>query len=208
MSQKAPAALEKSLSQHAKFGELRDELHSLPSCIAERLAGKAVQVLKFPLSSPCLNREEVNTLCESPAFAHWRGAEFQIGRAPVGAEYCAARHALFESFAPAERALAPVYRFSIRFRVATLRGDAVPVSADVRAIASETASSTLTLVASPMELDSVLRAYVDDIPESVASMIGQRDKLVGPSGRFEPIGVIAGMAFATVTRAPYAARLK
>ena len=116
--------------------------------------------------------------------------------------------ALFESFAPVERALAPVFRFLIHPRAATLRGDAAPGSSDVRTMAFQTASSTLNLGASPEELGSLLRAYVGDVPESAALILGQRGELFGPSGRSEPIGVIAGMAFAMVTRASYGARLK
>ena len=52
-----------------------------------------------------------------------------------------------------------------------------------------------------------MRSCVDDVPASAASIVVQRDKLVGPSGRSEPLGVIAGMAFAMVTRASYGARL-
>ena len=81
-------------------------------------------------------------------------------------------------------------------------------SPDVRAMECETASSTVNLGASPMKLESLLRAYVDDIPESVVSIIAQRDELAGPSGRFEPLGAVEGMAPATVTRASHGARLK
>ena len=81
-------------------------------------------------------------------------------------------------------------------------------SSDVRATARETAPSTLNLGASPMELEILLRAYVGEIPESVAPIIRRRDELVGPSGRLEPLGVVAGMAFAMVTRASYGARSK
>ena len=81
-------------------------------------------------------------------------------------------------------------------------------SSDVRAMAFEAASSTVNLGASPIELESLLGAHAGDIPESVASIFGQRGELVGPPGRLEPIGVFAGMAFPMVPRAPYGARLK
>ena len=89
-----------------------------------------------------------------------------------------------------------------------LRGDAAPDSSDIRAKAFQTASSALNWGASSLELEAPLRAYVNDIPESVASIIGQREELVGPPGRLEPIGVLAGMVIAMVTRASYVARLK
>ena len=101
-----------------------------------------------------------------------------------------------------------MYRFLARLRVATFRGDAAPDSSDVRTMALQTALSTLNLGASSLELESLLRAYVDNVPESVVSIIVQRGELVGPAGRLEPIGVIAGMVFATVIRASYGARLK
>ena len=131
-----------------------------------------------------------------------------MGRAPFDAKYCAVWHALFESFAPVERELAPVYRFLIRSRVAALRGDAVPDSSDVRTMALETVLSTLNSGASSLELEALLRTYIDDIPESVAAIIGQRYELAGQSGRLAPIGVLAGMVFAMATRASCGARLK
>ena len=106
------------------------------------------------------------------------------------------------------RALAPVYRFLIRSCVATLRGDAAPDSSDVGTMAFETVLSTLKLGASPLELEALLRAYVDDIPEPVVSIIGPREELVGPAGRLEPICVPEGLASATATRASYIARSK
>ena len=78
----------------------------------------------------------------------------------------------------------------------------------MRTVACDAASSTLKLGAPPMELESLLRAYVDDIPASVVSIIARRGELVGPSGSLEPFGVIAGMAFARATRASFGALLK
>ena len=74
-----------------------------------------------------------------------RDAKFQVGRAPFDAKYCAVWRALFESFAPVERALAPVYRFVICSRVARFRGEAAPDSSDVRTVAFRTALSTLNV---------------------------------------------------------------
>ena len=208
MSQKVLVALKIRMSPQAKSGVYRDEFHPPPVCVTERCAGRAVQVPDFPLCCLGLTREEVNALYCSPGSANWWGAKFQMGRAPFDTRYCAVRHALFESFAPVERALAPIYRFLIRTRVATLRGDTAPDSSDVRTMAFETALSTLNLGASSLELEALLRAYIHDIPEFVVSIIGQSGELVGPSGRLEPLGVLAGMVFALVARASYGARLQ
>ena len=75
----------------------------------------------------------------------------QTGGAPFGAKYCAVWRALFESFAPIERALAPVYRFVIRPRDATLRGDTAPDSPGARTMAFQ----TLNLGAPSLELGSL-----------------------------------------------------
>ena len=42
----------------------------------------------------------------------------------------------------------------------------------------------------------------------MAPTLAQRDELVWPPGRLEPLGVIAGMVLAMATRASYGARLK
>ena len=94
MSQKVSAALEKSLSQDAKSGEPRDEFHSPPASVAERVAGRCAQVPKFPLCCLGLTSEEVNVLYDTPGSADWRGAGFQMGRASFGSKYCAAWYAL------------------------------------------------------------------------------------------------------------------
>ena len=101
--------------------------------------------------------EEVEALRGSPEPTEWRDVKFRIGRAPFDAKYCAVWCALFESFASVERAFAPVYWFLIRSRVAVLRGDAVPDSSDVRAMAFETVLSAWNLGASPLELEALLR---------------------------------------------------
>ena len=51
-----------------------------------------------------LVRQEVDALYDRPGSAYWRDTKFQMGRAPFDTKYCAARRALFKSFAPAERA--------------------------------------------------------------------------------------------------------
>ena len=155
-----------------------------------------------------LESGEVNRLFVRPGAAEWRDSEFEIGRAPFGSRYCAVWRALFESSAPVERASAPVYIFLIRSRGSLLRGEFAPNRTDAQAMAFETVSSSRKLGVSPTDLESVLRAYVDDIPAPAVPTIAQRDELVGPSGRLEPLGVIAGMVFAMVTRASYGSHLK
>ena len=56
------------------------------------------------------------------------------------------------------------------------------------------------LGAPPTELESVLHAYVGDIPASAAPIIAQRDELVGTSGSLERLGVTASMVLPMVTR--------
>ena len=180
---------------------------SPPPCVVERLAGKLVPLPEFPLCCLGLDMEEVNCLYGRPGCADWWDSEFEIGRAPFDPRYCAVWRALFESFALVERALAPVYRFLIRARGSLLRGESAPNRMDVQSMAFETVSSSRELGAPPTELEGALRACVDGIPASVAPIIAQRDELIGPLGRLEPLGAIAGMAFAMATRASFGARV-
>ena len=143
-----------------------------------------------------------------PGCADWWDSEFEIGRALFDSRPCAVWRDLFEYFAPVERALAPAYRFLIRARGSLLQGESVPNRTDVQSMACETASSSWELGVPPSEEESVLRAYVGEIPASVQSYNAQRDELVGPTGRLEPLGVTAGMVFAVATRASYGARSK
>ena len=197
---KPPVVLKRSASARAKYAESNEELHSPPFCVVGRLAGKLAPLPEFPLCCLGLGPEEVNRLFGRPGCADWQDAEFEIGRAPFDSQYCASWRALFEPFAPVERALAPIYRFLIRARGSLLLGESAPGRADAQAMAFETVSSSRRLGAPPTEFESVLRAYVDDIPASVAPTFAQRDDLIGLSGRLEPLGVIAGVAFAMVTR--------
>ena len=131
-----------------------------------------------------------------------------MGCAPFDSKFCVVRRALFESFAPIERGLALLRRHSIRTRAAVLRGDPVPEQAGVRPLGFEVVSSLSKLGASATELGGLLRSYVGDIPQSVVRVIATRAGLVGQSGTLELLGVIAGMVFATVTRASFMARFK
>ena len=179
-----------------------------PSRVIGRLAGKLAPAPEFPLCYLGLDTQEVDRLYGRPWRADWWDSKFEIGRALSDSQYCAVWRALFESFAPVERALAPAYRFLIRARGSLLQGESVPNRTDVQSMACETASSSWELGVPPSEEESVLRAYVGEIPASVQSYNAQRDELVGPTGRLEPLGVTAGMVFAVATRASYGARSK
>ena len=70
-------------------------------------------------------------------------------------------------------------------------------------------SPILKLGASVTGLGDLLRSYVDSVPQSAAAVvIASRSELVGPAGTREPLGVIAGMVFAMVTRASFPVHLK
>ena len=58
-------------------------------------------------------------------------------------------------------------------------------------------------------VDSLLRAHVVEIPDSVFRAIDVRPELLDSASpeAFEPPGVSSGMIFAVVTRASYSARL-
>ena len=131
-----------------------------------------------------------------------------MGRAPCDSTFSAGRHALFESSAPIERFLAPVYRHLIRGRAAALQGGTAVYQGSVSSTGFETSLSIARLGVSSAELGGLLRSYAGDIPRSVALVIAARPELVGPSGTHEPLRVIAGTVFAMVTRASYSVRLK
>ena len=179
-----------------------------PTCVVDRVSEKPAPAPAFPLCCLGLESEEVSCLFGGPGGTDWWDAEFEIGRAPFGARYCAVSRAVFESFAPAERALAPAYRSLIRARGSLLRGEYAPNPSDAQSMAFERVSPSRKLGVSQTELGRVLRNYVDDIPASAASIFAQRDELVGTSGRLGALGAIAGVAFAMVARAPHGSRLK
>ena len=103
--------------------------------------------------------------------ADWWDFEFEIGRAPRDSEYCAVWRALFKSFVPIDRGLAPAYRYLIRNRASVSQGAAQRDQGDVSAMGFQTASSFVKLGATPDELRALLRSYVDDVPPSVALAI-------------------------------------
>ena len=61
--------------------------------------------------------------------------------------------------------------------------------------------------ATPAELDELLRAYIDKIPERAINSVGARVNLVGQDGSLQPLGLVAGMVFAMPARASSPARL-
>ena len=132
-----------------------------------------------------------------------------MGRAPFDSKYSAVWRAFFESFAPAGRNLAPVYRLLARSRSARLRGEKAPSPGSLYKVAFDAVSAAIDLGVSPSELESVLRAYVGDLSEEVVKTITAKDNLVGEDkGQLEPHGVIGGMVFAMVTWASYYSRLR
>ena len=88
-----------------------------------------------------------------------------------------------------------------------MRGEIAPAPKAVRQMAFDAVSQTIDLRASPVGPESVLRADVGDIPPSVVETVAVCEELVGETGQLLPYGVIAGMAFAMVTRASCGARL-
>ena len=100
--------------------------------MTDRLNGEDAPAPPYTLRDLGLDGEEADKVHTRPGAKEWWGAEFQLGRAPFDSKNCAIRHALFESFASAGRALAPVFRFLIRSRGAQLRGESVPDPKEVR----------------------------------------------------------------------------
>ena len=92
----------------------------------------------YPHCGLGLSREQAQKIREPRGTETWWGAEFQMGRAPFDSKYCAVWRAMFESFAPAERALSPAYRLLLRSRGARLRGEAVPDAQAVHKTAFDT----------------------------------------------------------------------
>ena len=132
MTAKIPVVLKKRRSAHVKKSQSVGEYHFPPSCATDRLGGTDTPAPPYPLCDLGLEGEEADKVRRRPGSKNWWDAEFQLGRAPFDSKNCAIRHALFESFASAGRALAPVFRFLIRSRGAQLRGESVPDPKEVR----------------------------------------------------------------------------
>ena len=118
-------------------------------------------------------------------------------------QYTAAWRALFETFAPIERALGPAYRLLLR----ALRTDPSAENGPGHTrVASKTASQVIPLPLSAEELDSLLRAYVAEIPDGVIRAINVRPEPLGNAGPeiAEPLGVLSGM----ISRQPRVRRIR
>ena len=63
-----------------------------------------------------------------------------------------------------------------------MRGEAAPDPRPVYQVAFDAASKTIDLGATPSEMESVLHAYVEEMPPPVALTIAQRDELAGGAG--------------------------
>ena len=123
----------------------------------------------------------------------WWDESFDMGRAPRDSKYCGARYALFELFAPLERAPAPVYRHLLHSPRAVVMGRGDPGRAEeVESVAHQTATSTFSVGATSVELGGLLRAYIDTLPQCVIRAVGAREELVGPEGGVPPLGVAFG----------------
>ena len=200
--------LRKSLSKRANPSDLTGELHAPPLRVQSHFRGEAVPVPKFPLCVLGMTSAEIEKLSGRKNAGDWWDVPFHMGRVPFDSKYCAVWHALFESFAPVERVLAPVFRLLIRARAAQITGGAKSDPGSAYLLAFRTAAQSMDLGVQPDELQSVLQSYVHDLPQEVVLAIASKKDLVGSSeGQLVPYGVIGGMVFAMVTRASYYSRL-
>ena len=196
-----------SLPPRAPLGASKQDFYSAPNCITSRLAGGDASAPPYLLCVLGLAPGVVAQVHEKSDTAAWRDEFFQTGRAPFDSKHCAVWRALFESFAPVERSLGPVYRLLLRSRGAGARGNPAPDSQAVYKLALDSASLTIDLGVTPLDLERVLHAYADDIPESTVTSLFGRNDLVGEDGQLQPLGVASGMVFAMVAPASYGARL-
>ena len=188
-------------SVHARKLQYRDRACPPPTFVAEVFDGRPARVPRCPLREIGLPRPELKVLFGDESHADWWGAEFELGRAPSDSKFRAAWRGFFESFASIERGFAPAYRLLIKNRAADSRGSRPAVSADASAMAFRTVAPPVELGVTAQEMGGLLRAFVGSIPLSAVHVIAERDELVGQEGTLGPLGVIAGMVFATVARA-------
>ena len=73
------------------------------------MAGGPTTVPPFPLRGLGLAPDVIEKCHGKPGALAWRDESFQMGRAPFDSKFCAVWRALFQSFAPAERALGLVF---------------------------------------------------------------------------------------------------
>ena len=185
--------LKADVSAHARKVQYRELTCVPPECVVDVSTSEPARVPQFAPYAFGLSCPALKVLFGGEGHADWWDTVFELGRAP---------------FAPIGRGYAPVCHLLIKNRAAEFRGSSPAVSADVSARAFATAASFVNLGANAQELGELIRAYAGGIPPSVVTVIAERDDLVGQEGALEPLGVIAGMVFATVTRVSYGARLK
>ena len=200
--------LKADVSAHARKAQYRDLTCAPPMCVADVFNGKPARAPRSPLCAFGLSRLELKMLFGDEGHADWWGAEFELGRAPLNSEFYAAWRAFCESFAPIVQGIAPARRLSVKSRAAEFRGSPPAVSGDAYAMASKTVAPLVDLGVDAQELGELRRAYADGISPSVVKVIAGRDELVGREGTLDPLGVVGGMVFATVTRASYGARFR
>ena len=102
--------LKADASAHARKVQFREPKCAPPKCVADVLTGKPVRAPRRPLCVLGLPRPRLKAGLGDKGHAGWRGAVFEWGSAPFDSKFCAVWRAFFESFAPIERGLAPVYR--------------------------------------------------------------------------------------------------
>ena len=135
--------------------------------------------------------------------------EFEIGRRRYDAQHSAARHALLEMFVPIGRSWDPAYHLALRERASALRtAPAAENGPEPTRVALESASQVIPLPVPAEEVDSSPRALAAGIPDVVTRAIDVCPASLGYASTkvTGPLGVLAGMTFAAVTRASYTAR--
>ena len=201
--------LRRSVSERANPSDLSGEFHAPPACVRDHFRGESVAIPKFPLCVLGLASAEIEKLMGRKDADSWWDVPFHMGRVPFDSKYGAVWHAFFESFAPIERVLAPVFRLLLRARAAQITCSAKTEPGSAYAVAFRTAAESMDLGVEPEELQRVLQSYVEDLPPEVVKVIAPKKDLVDDSkGQLAPYGVIGGMVFAMATRASYYSRLR
>ena len=106
-------SLDSNLAANAREVQSAVSARPPPQCIADVLKGKKVSLPPRPLCARGLIRDDLKILYSSERRADWWDVEFEVGRAPFDSKFRAVWHALFESFVPIKRRLAPVYQYLI-----------------------------------------------------------------------------------------------
>ena len=87
--------LKADVSAHARQVQYRELTCAPPKCVVDVSDGKLVRDPRFPLRAPGLPRPELKVLFGDGGHADWRGAEFELGRAPFDSKFCAVWRAFF-----------------------------------------------------------------------------------------------------------------